>query len=62
MLYRSTVLMPLLKLLLVLIVCAAGPVVAGPLEDGLAAAQKGGAAHVRTDHHGPQGLCLDQLR
>lgn len=54
--------MRLLKLLLVLIVCAAGPVVAGPLEDGLAAAQKGGAAHVRTDHHGPQGLCLDQLR
>ena len=33
--------MRLLKLLLILVVCAAGPAVAGPLEDGLAATQKG---------------------
>ena len=33
--------MRLLKLLLVIFVCAAGPAVAGPLEDGIAAAQKG---------------------
>ena len=33
--------MRLLKLLLVLFVCAAGPAVAGPLDDGLVAAQKG---------------------
>ena len=33
--------MRLLKLLLVLFVCAAGPAVAGPFEDGLVAAQKG---------------------
>ena len=33
--------MRLLKLLLVLLVCAAGPAVAGPLEDGVAAYDKG---------------------
>ena len=33
--------MRLLKLLLVLFVCAAGPAVAGPFEDGVVAAQKG---------------------
>ena len=33
--------MRLLKLLLILFVCAGGPAVAGPFEDGLAAAQKG---------------------
>ena len=33
--------MRLLKLLLVLFVCAIGPAIAGPFEDGVAAAQKG---------------------
>ena len=33
--------MRLLKVLLILLVCAAGPAVAGPFEDGLTAAQKG---------------------
>ena len=32
--------MRLLKILLVMLVCAAGPAVAGPFEDGVAAAQK----------------------
>ena len=33
--------MRLLKLLLILFVCAAGPAVAGPFEDGLVAVNKG---------------------
>ena len=36
--------MRLPKMLLVLCVCAAGPAVAGPYEDGLAASKKGDSA------------------